>query len=513
MGLEQNDGPQTAPSTPAPGILNFLNIKAAHHDSSVAATSTKQNEVFPDLPVHEPNVGGQKAAPDRLQTSARSNFAGLPELKRESSTLDLSAPIYPNDKGGVKSNKAASFSAPADSHSGTKVLDLNAALPQNRYEIAVKEQVSQLASEAAFTPFTQAALNRDSDRFPAVRNENDHTTTYTIEQIGITDRNLQPGDTNAEHYKRLVNITVPDSATSLKECKFTYKDRQTIDVKEFNALVDHSQKRQSELTASSAVNARMTAPDDMTFYTHGIRTGAEDADFMALALQLTNGHSVINVDWKSTAVRDETYGLNEAYDINRRGAAESYPKFEKALDQAISHIGAEHTDMIAFSHGATFDTKYLQHRKQISAPSIDEVVFAHPDVKCSIMAPVDATGKVANGEQLYASVSRSSYVIGTSSDLALGAAEWNDCESAPKGSKWGDSITFHNKQMEIHARLGNGTRISRNLVTGHGGTYVAETIPKDKKDALNHFVNMGKINSLINKAAAETKLSSLETRN
>jgi len=511
MGLETSDAaPQTPQPVQTPGTLNFLSIRAA----SLETNGRKSAPLGSNGEGGEPARGSEnretarttenngRKSGEQFQVSSKSNFAGLPEIKNENRSLDLSAPIYPSETKPetTRLNRSRSTSDTTEP-------------PKNKYEIAVTEQLSQLASEAAFTPFTQAALNRDADRFPPVRNAQDGTTTYTIEQIGITDRDLAPGATSAEHFKRLVNITVPDNATSLKECKFDYKDRQPIDAKQFEALVDHAQKRQSDLSDKSAINARLTDPKDVSFYTHGIRTGAEDADFMALALQLTNGHSVVNVDWKSTAVRDETYGLQAAYDINRRGAAESYPKFEKVLDQAISHIGADQTDMIAFSHGAMFDTKYLQHRKETNATLIDEVILAHPDVKCSAMAPTDATGKVADADRLYASVARHAYVIGATNDLAMSGAAWSDSESAPKGSSIKEKWAFQNKQLEIHARLGNGGEISRRLVAGHGGTYVMETTPQDKKDSLNHFVNMAKINSLMNKREAELKLSSLERSN
>ncbi|CAN5270307.1 hypothetical protein BH10CYA1_BH10CYA1_36670 [soil metagenome] len=461
MGYEQSDVPQPAAEAKPHSLLNFLSIQE-HEHSATLSTAPEAN--------------------------AKSNFAGLPEVKQGNRTLDLNTPLYPGDKPVTTSDVALP--------------------PANKYEKAVTGLVQDLSTEAAFTPYTKAALNRDADRFPPVRNEKDGTTTYTIEQIGLTDRDLKPGDSSADHFKRLVNITVSDTATSLKECKFEFKDRQTIDVKEFDALVDHSQKRQSDLSAMSKPDGQLVGPKDMSFYTHGIRTGAEDADFTALALQLTNGHSVINVDWKSTAVPDETYSLTKAYEINKKGAAESYPKFEGELDRAISHIGAANTDMIAFSHGAMFDTKYLQHRQETHAPLLDEIVFSHPDVKCSVMKPIDSAGKLAEADRFYSSIARKAFVIGGTNDLAMTGAAWNDCESAPKGTSW---LENHNQQMPIHARLGNGGEISRTLVAGHGGTYVTEPIVKDKDKASNHFVNMGKINELLNEANKNeaTKIANL----
>lgn len=462
MGIETPEVSQ--PAAEKQGGLNLLSIFSKREHS---ATATK---------TPEPN--------------GKTNFAGQPEVSGNR-TVDLNAPVYPGEK------RAKDAPLP----------------PANKYEKYVSENVKELSTEAEFTAFTKAALNRDADRFPPVRNENAKTTTYTIEQIGLTDRDLEPGDTTADHYKRLVNITVPDGATSLKECKFDFKDRQKIDVKEFDALVDHSQKRQSDLSASSAPEGQLVGPKDMSFYTHGIRTGAEDADFTALALQLTNGHSIINVDWKSTAIPDEKCWAIQAYDINKKGAAESYPKFEQQLDQAISHIGAEHTDMIAFSHGALFDTKYLQHRKDTNAPKLDEIVFSHPDVACNVMKPIDSAAKLAEADRFYTSIARKAFVIGGENDRAMTAAMWTDCKPAPEGV---DPKEHQKKQSAIYGRLGNGGEISRTLVAGHGGTYVTEADVKGKN--YNHFVNMNKISALLNDRVASkgnakdnaTKIANLE---
>lgn len=451
MGIETTDSARPAAEKPRSSLLNLLGITG---ERNATATGTK---------TPEPN--------------GKSNFAGLPEV-RGSHTLDLNAPVYPGEK-----------------RNGTAT---DTARPVNKYEKAVAEATKDLSTEADFTAFTQTALRRDADRFPPVRNEKDGTTTYTIEQIGLTDRNLAPGDNEADHYKRRVNITVPDSATSLKDCKFEYQDRQTIDVKEFDALVDHAQKRQSDLSASSLPEGQLAGPKDMSFYTHGIRTGAEDADFTALALQLTNGHSVINVDWDSIAIPDEKYGVMQAYDINRRGAAESYPKFEKQLDQAISHIGAENTDMIAFSHGAMFDTKYLQHRQAANAPRLDEIVFSHPDVPCGIMKATGPDAKLAESDRFYSSVSRKAFVVGGLNDWAMPAAMLKDCKPAPEGT---DATEHQKKQAALYTRLGNGGAISRRLVADHGGEYVTEDDVKGKN--YNHFVNLNKINALMNEPPKE----------
>lgn len=427
--------------------------------------------------------------------------------KQHGTSLDLSAPVYPSEEAQsqrITPGVDASITTPggADGTSATPgerpKRHEPAIQPAGIYEKEITAQVRQLDSEANFTRFTRNALNRDADRFPPRRNDLEGTTTYTLEQVGLTDRDLTPGDTSADHFKRQVTITVPDHATTLKDCQFEFGDRTKIGVEEFDSLLDQAQKRQKELSNLADPFNKLQSPADMSFYTHGIRTGAEAADFTALALQLTTGQSVVNVDWDSTPPSKETYGLTEAYNLNRAGAAASYPRFEKELDAAIEHLGAEKTDMIAFSHGALFDTKYLQHRREIAAPKLSDVVFSHPDVPITTMQPRDGSNLLDANNRLYTNVALRTHVVGSRADLAMTGAAHHDCQSAPEGSSLMEKWSNHNRQMEINARLGNGTDVCRTLVTGHGGTYILETIPAEKTDFTNHFVNMGGISTLLN---------------
>lgn len=374
--------------------------------------------------------------------------------------------------------------------------------PVNKYEADIRAQVEDLDSESVFTAQTRNALNRDADKYPPSCNESERTTTYTIEQYGISDRDLRPGQGSADHYKRLVTITVPDDADSLNDCRFEYQDRQKIDEREFNDLVSRAKTRQMELSFEAAGEEKLPRPEGISFYTHGIRTSGVSSDFQALTLQLTNGMSVINVDWKSTPRSEERVGLCEAYNAERSGAAESYGRFVKALDAAINHIGAEHSSMIAFSHGAMFDTKYLNHRRTSGAQPLNQVIFSHPDVPIATMPQPGADGKVDPAHQLYSQAAKSTFVIGSVADLAMSGAAYNDCEPS-KSDKWVEQLQDKQRQMAKHARLGDGGRVSRNLVEGSGGTYVTEVIPEDKKDATFHFINMNVISALVNRGKLE----------
>jgi hypothetical protein len=497
MGFDQNDQPNSAAPSANHQFLNFLDIHKQEQPSP------RVKEVFPDLDPAATRPG-EHSNSDNSKTGIKSNFAGLPRPRTDNHIIDFTPPVYPAEK-------QAQLAKP-------DVL----AQPINKYEKSVTEQVKGLDGEAKFSPYTADALKRDADKFPPKRNEKDGTTTYTIEQFGLTDRDLAKDQNTAGHYKRLVTITVPDQAESLKDCKFEYQDRQNIDQREFNALVDRAQKRQYDLSAAtdakqeaaSLVNipstVKLPRPKDMAFYTHGIRTGAEGADFQALALQLTHGHSVINVDWKSTQASEEKIGVSEAYEINRKGAAQSYGKFEKTLDDTISHIGAEHTDMIAFSHGAMFDTKYLWHSKDAHAPRLNEVIFTHPDVPIAVMPQPDKDGKFDERNRLYTCVSKNTHVIGSTADLAMTGAAYNDCVPSTSES-WAEQFQEKRRQMAIHARIGDGGNISRTLVAGSGGSYVMETIPVDKKDPYMHFINMNGISKLLNDPDRTTKLANLES--
>ncbi len=369
----------------------------------------------------------------------------------------------------------------------------------NKYEAAVAEQVTGLDSEAKFTQYSSDALARDADKYPPKRNQNDHSTIYTIEQFGLTDRGLPKDSHQADHYKRLVTITVPDRGRfSEGLSNFAYhRDRIKIDEQEFYTLIARSQKRQRDLTTGADEAHKLFRPDDMVINTQGIRTGAEAADFQALALQLTQGHGVIDVDWQSTPKAEEQLTLSEVYKSERKGAAQSYSKIEKGLDDTTSHIGAEHCDFIAFSHGAMFDSRYLQHRKDLQDPLLHTVIFTHPDVPISALPALDKNGRVEPAKRLYSCASKDTYVIGSSEDLALAAAAFNDCEPASGGS-WLEQMLEKGNKMPLYERIGSGKKISRELVAGSGGTYVVETIPEDKQDPYKHFINFAGINSLIN---------------
>lgn len=438
------------------------------------------------LDLHESAREQRKLHPTSSSVSVRPGAGNLPPRSTEqnSDVLDFSVPTFSGELCRVEDADAA------------------VARPVNRYEAEITQQVAELDSESAFTAFTKNALVRDADKYPPTRNEALGTTTYTIEQYGMSDRDLLPGRNEAAHYKRLVTITVPDAADSLDDCRFEYQDRQQIEEKEFNDLVSRAKMRQVETSFAEAGDAKLSRPEDISFYTHGIRTAAVSSDFQALTLQLTQGLSVINVDWKSTPRSEEKVGLCEAYNAERKGAAESYGRFEKALDAAIGHIGAEHTNMIAFSHGSMFDTRYLHHRKASGAPRLNQVIFSHADVPIATMPQPDADGKVDPANQLYSQTARNTFVIGSVADLAMSGAAYNDCEPS-KSDKWVEQLKDKQREMAKHARIGDGGRVSRRLVEASGGTYVAEIIPPDKKDPTCHFVNMNVVSTLVHRGKLE----------
>lgn len=396
--------------------------------------------------------------------------------KAEAHALDFSVPVFPGEGRPV-----------------TEPAEVERKLP-NKYEKTVAGQLEEMNDEAKFTVHTRDAFLRDADRFPPVRDDNEGRTTYTMELIGFSDREIPDGEAIAEPYKRLVNITVPDTAASLKDCKFEFQDREKISQRELSDLVARAQKRQAQLSESADDTHKLSNPSNISFFTHGIRTAAASSDLYALSLQLTNGHSVVNVDWKSVPPSEEKgFNLVQAYRDERSRAAESYPRFEKLIDDTIRAVGAERTDMIAFSHGAMFDTRYLQHRKDSGAALLNHVIFSHPDVPNRIMPQPGQDGAIVPESRLYSSVSNRTHVIGSTADMAMAGAAQNDAE-ADGLPRWKAML----QPNEAYWRIGNGAQISRNLVEGCGGTYVVETQKGEKKDAMCHFINMAGIAELMN---------------
>lgn len=413
---------------------------------------------------------------DSNEVPTRHDVGSKSPANPEELVLDFSVPVFPGEEKPV--------AAPAEVESKVP----------NKYEKTVVGQLEEMNDEAKFTAHTRDALLRDADRFPPVRDDKESSTTYTMELVGFSDREIPDGQTIADPYKRLVSITVPDTAASLKDCKFEFQDREKISQRELNDLVARAQKRQAQLSESADHPNKLLNPSNISFFTHGIRTAAASSDLYALSLQLTNGHSVVNVDWKSVPPSEEKgFNLVQAYRDERSRAAASYPRFEKLIDDTIHAVGAERTYIIAFSHGAMFDTRYLQHRKDSGAALLNHVIFSHPDVPNRIMPQPGQDGAIVPESRLYSSVSNRTHVIGSTADMAMAGAAQNDAE-ADGVPRWKAML----QPNEAYWRIGNGAQISRTLVEGCGGTYVVETQKGEKKDAMCHFINMAGIAELMN---------------
>lgn len=455
------------------------------------------------------SIFGGKAASAEAKSEQRTTTFPTSIPRGEAGTLDFSAPVFPQERGNALNDGAAGGAAVRGAF-GLKG-DANRAeitAPNPRYDAEIGRQLAELNSESRFTSFTRDALLRDAGKFPPVTNS-DGSTTFTLEQFGMSNRDMAKDETSAYHYKRLVEVTIPPGANTLSQCSFAYHDRQKIGTGEFNSLVMEAQKKQLETAALSSGDAKLPRPEDMTFFTHGIRTAAVSSDFYALTLQLTNGHSVVNVDWKSVPPSEEKGGITQNYLAEREKAKESYPMFEKALDDTINLIGSEQAIMIAFSHGAMFDTNYLKHRQAAKLAPVDQVIFTHPDVPLSALPQPDESGNISLENKFYSHVSRNTHVIGSARDLAMAGASASDYKPPETKDK-----EILRKYMEEHqkknTRLGSGAPICRNLVEGCGGTYVAETIPEDKGGFTKHFINMNGISGLINNNQVRTALRTAE---
>jgi len=422
------------------------------------------------------------------KNSQRPSFLPEEEIYDGSPEIDFSVPIFPFEKQPAA--EVMTVSAPAKADVQTK--------PANKYEKIVASQLNEMNDEARFSIYTKDALLRDADKFPPVRNQAENTTTYQMELFGFSDRDIAEGANEAQAYKRLVTVTVPDGAGSIKDCKFEFQDRRNIEQKELNELISRAQQRQVDMANSSDTEHKLPRPNDLAFFTHGIRTAGVSSDLYALSLQLTSGHSVVNVDWKSVPPSEETgFDMEQKYNDERNRAAKSYQRFEKLIDETIEQVGADRTTIIAFSHGAMFNTRYLQHRKASGSEQLNHVIFSHPDVPCRTLPQPGADGMVPAESRLFSCVAKQTHVIGSPADLALIGAAKNDEPRVEGRSKLSHYLKGTD---EAYARIGNGAKISRNLVEGSGGTYVIETQKGEKKDLMCHFINMQSIGELMNSA-------------
>ncbi len=317
---------------------------------------------------------------------------------------------------------------------------------------------------------TQQSLMRDADQFPPVKNA-DGSTTYTVVQAGLTDR---PGrDSGVDYYRRVVNITVPVDRPSIADCQIKTNPREQISKEDFDKII------QKDKTTSSEVE----------FYTHGVSCQDNSADMQALMLQLTNGRPTINLDWSAIPAPGPMHPLKSlrayAQDTISAKRANDNPEFRKAIDDTISEIGAERVDMIGFSHGGYFDSRYLSHRIQDHLPKVNTVVLAHPDV------PVSAPELQVNGkDQFFTAAANRAYVIGGQSDLAMKAAVL--ASHLIPGTP-----TYVSGGSE--ERLGDDSGSTRDFIKSEGATPISE---RDRDElSSEHFLNSAGIRTLLDNPA------------
>ncbi len=330
-------------------------------------------------------------------------------------------------------------------------------------------QLQHPETEAAFTPWTANALLKDADLYKPVVNK-DGSTTFTIVQVGLTDRDLTGNDGGSvKPYARTVEVTVPPGAINFRNCEFKFHNRKLLDEKDYLNMIERDKNRQTELTGSR----------ELAFYTHGILTSAEAADTQALMLELTHGHPVVNVDWQAQPmpVDMDQSGLLEKrrlYENDRATAANSEPHFNALLDKTIEAIGAENTTMIAYSHGAMIDTRYLKHRADDGQPKLHAVILTHPDVPKNAPELVVWHSIFFPSGLLSQSADRS-FVIGSTRDKPLKAGSLQDRNSP---------------------RLGNNADDTRTFIKWNGAMPVTESPRHDRQDN-QHFVNYAAIAQLV----------------
>lgn len=315
---------------------------------------------------------------------------------------------------------------------------------------------------APFTDKTEKALMKDADLYPPIKNA-DGSTTYSIILAGITDRSSSAG---ADYYSRKIDVTVPAGKLDLDDCSFIIGKREIIPEEKYTQLLKRDR----------------VGAEELDLFTHGVSCTQDCADKQAVMLELTNGRPTVNIDWSSSSPQSNPIKGIASYFQDTAAAlrANNNKAFESAIDNTIDHIGAEHTNMIGFSHGAMFDTRYLKHRVEDHLPRLDTLILTHPDVPVS--APELYPG---NKPALLRDSADRSFVIGSRIDVLLKLGAVAGC--IPGGT------TFENGGSE--ERLGNNSAKSRSLIELEGAGAISES--DDMSIGTHHFLNFAGINELL----------------
>ncbi len=325
------------------------------------------------------------------------------------------------------------------------------------------ERIHDVELEAPITDVTRKALLKDADLFQPVKNA-DGSMTYTLLEEGITDR---PGSkSNSNYFSRKIDITVPQGKPSLEDCQFNFSPRENISKERFDQLLSR--------------NKNVTG--DVILHTHGVFTSEKSADQEALMLQLSSGLPTVNIDWAAHPI-DGSGTLKSLFGYERDRAcamrANRNKSFEKAIDSTIDSIGASNTEMIGFSHGAMFDTRYLKHRVDNNLAPLDTVILNHPDVA------IGASELYSHeNPDVLKRASNHAFVIGSQNDERL--------KSAEKVDKLLGIGLFHPVE-----RIGDDSNSSRALIKSEGALPIKDV---DQPGASsNHFLNYAGISHLLHR--------------
>lgn len=410
----------------------FNNLQEAKAERAASAVDIAPTDGNDDA------ISRKSAPPGREQTSAYCAF--LPDLQ-----IDASADFRKSRDMVAEMDMAQSI---ASLPSETKNELLEAAEDLNHVN----------GLDAPFDNRTRQALMKDADLYPPVKNA-DGSTTYSVIQIGLTDRNVNSG---ASYYSRKIDVTVPDGPITLNDCRFNFSERETISEQKYTELLKRDQ----------------AASPDINIFTHGVFCSAQDADRQALMLDLSNGRPTLAIDYTSNPVGSNPIKLLIEYQKDTADAkrVNNDPNFTAAIDKTVQQIGADHTGLIGFSHGGMFDARYLKHRVESHLPKVNTVVLAHPDLPIS-----DSALLVGDKMNMLGESARRPFVIGSPNDLAL---------------KVGDLIghlpgTTTYEYGKSEQRLGDYSWLSRAVIGKEGAESIKER--DDHEISGHHFINFAGI--------------------
>jgi len=233
----------------------------------------------------------------------------------------------------------------------------------------IRARISPRSSENAeyYAPDTISWLRlQPLDTKPT--HEVNNTITYTVTQLGITNRPL-PGYKKAGFnlFKTMAKVTLPSKLKNFDQCTVEFSQRLPIHQAAFN----------EELAAQlSCLKWHIKTKGRLIFYSHTACNLAVSSDFEALRLSALKALPVLNVDWLD---------IDGGWDVIWNPCSNLKPVRKKLetklihfLDRIVEQVCASRCDSFVNGRGSFLTTTYLPHRDQSQLPKLKKIWQANP---------------------------------------------------------------------------------------------------------------------------------------